>query len=93
MPQYILRIFGIHLSSQSHYLLSVYRVIKDDEIVTILSLGQIFVIIHILIDCNDRQISMMTYDDSPPLITSLILKSLAAVDIRSSKITRFLVLG
>lgn len=57
VSQQVLRIFGIYLSNQG--LLSVHRIVKQDQVVAISSLGGFFVIMQILIDSHDREISVM----------------------------------
>lgn len=81
MPEQIFRILGIHLLKQSHDLLSVHRVIKHDQIVTISSQGRVFVNVQISMAMTDRFLWWL-----PSVNNSLILEYLAVLDIRSSMI-------
>ena len=51
---------GIHLSSERRNGLSIYRILEQDQVVTISSLGGIFAKVHVLVQSDCRQVSVMT---------------------------------
>ena len=51
---------GIHLSSERRNGLSIYRILEQDQVVTISSLGGIFAKVYVLVQSDCRQVSVMT---------------------------------
>ena len=51
---------GVNLSSERRDGLSIYRILEQDQVVTISPLGGIFAKVHVLVQSDYRQVSVMT---------------------------------
>jgi hypothetical protein len=51
---------GVHLSSERRDGLSIYRILEQDQVVTLSPLCGIFAKVHVLVQSDYRQVSVMT---------------------------------